>query len=326
MLRFNHIIFAVAICLIAADFLQAQQAVVHTSRDTLRAGDTFELSIVHRFNPDADDVIFPDSASFDDPFEVRRIQRFRQSANRDSLAVSLQFFGTEDTLISGLQILEITDQDTAITSVHPVQIYFRSTLDEEAQLRPLKPIFDFAASLLPWIIGALVLAILIWLIYRYREKIFPPKPEPVEEKQVEIPVFKNPLQEMESEIKKLRKDYEKGSADTKELYSRGTDIIRAYFEEVYQFPALEETSREVIADLEKRSSSPELEGLTKRILTDADMVKFAKFTPDEKSRSAFIDTLLNFRDAARTTDYSRIRMLQARFEKKHQINQNPEDV
>lgn len=67
--------------------------------------------------------------------------------------------------------------------------------------------------------------------------------------------------------------------DKKEYYSRMTDTVRKYLEERFNIFALEKTTREILLELKNADISSEDKTFLKKILSQADMVKFAKFTP-----------------------------------------------
>ncbi len=65
----------------------------------------------------------------------------------------------------------------------------------------------------------------------------------------------------------------------KEYHSEITEIIRKYFEERFNLPALELTTSEATQLLRQRKEAGPVLDITYDFLTNADMVKFAKFEP-----------------------------------------------
>ncbi len=65
----------------------------------------------------------------------------------------------------------------------------------------------------------------------------------------------------------------------KEYHSEITEIIRKYFEERFNLPALELTTTEAIDALSKRKETEKILDITNSFLNNADLVKFAKFKP-----------------------------------------------
>lgn len=68
--------------------------------------------------------------------------------------------------------------------------------------------------------------------------------------------------------------------DSKQYYSDLTDILRRYFERKLKFDALESTSDEILEEIKPHLVEEEFQRL-KSLLYDADLVKFAKLTPQE---------------------------------------------
>lgn len=69
------------------------------------------------------------------------------------------------------------------------------------------------------------------------------------------------------------------SGKVKEYHSEITEIIRRYFEERFNLPALELTTSEAIEMLRQRDGTAPILELVNNFLSNADMVKFAKFVP-----------------------------------------------
>ncbi len=65
----------------------------------------------------------------------------------------------------------------------------------------------------------------------------------------------------------------------KEYHSTITEIIRRYFENRFEMPAMELPTSEVIALLSRKQESEAIINTTHDFLSNADLVKFARFTP-----------------------------------------------
>ena len=68
-----------------------------------------------------------------------------------------------------------------------------------------------------------------------------------------------------------------GNGEYKRYYTLVIDVMRRYLERRYGILAMDETTYEIMSDLEHRGSS--IEGL-EALLQEADLVKFAKYVPD----------------------------------------------
>ncbi len=124
-----------------------------------------------------------------------------------------------------------------------------------------------------WILLVIILVAAAYYFYnRYKKKKL--GMEPVR-KVIKLPAYTialNALHELED--KKL---WQNGKV--KEYHSEITEIIRRYFEERFELPALELTTSEAVEMLKQRKETESILDLTYNFLSNADMVKFAKFVP-----------------------------------------------
>ena len=136
---------------------------------------------------------------------------------------------------------------------------------------------DYTQLIQQYLIGFFFLLLLLTLIYlnkQYKKK----KAALLEE----IPPFDRAL----NELKSLENQLPKAQEEYKLYYSKLTDIVRRYLEEEASIDALESTSDELIEKLELRKDAGTLD-LTletlnnlKRVLQNADLVKFARSAPE----------------------------------------------
>ncbi len=301
---------------------QAQQIHTFVETDSLQVGDQFTLSIVLEGNYVLQN--YPDAGAFQEELEMQNRQRFQVAANRDSIVYTLQFFSLEDITIDRLSF-EL--QDTTLQSSR-VPLFFKTTLTEDdSELRPFKPIFDFTRTFWPWILILLLAAILGYFIYkklkeRAQKDIFVPAPFSVQP-------FVDPLQELEKSVQAIASESPPvNEKEFEQFYIRLGDAIRLYLKRVYEFPALEMTSGEIVRKLQELRASSDLIKKVKKVLYDADMVKFAKFNPASDQVSDAIKTGKDFVETARTIDSERIGYLehlhreeQKEREEKHELQE-----
>ncbi len=136
-----------------------------------------------------------------------------------------------------------------------------------------------------YLVILLLIAALIWLYIRYKNK---PK-EVVVIKEIIPPHVKalkvlNELKQQEAWKKENKKEY----------YSNLTDTVREYLEERFGIQALEKTTREIINDLKYADISVEDKHFLREILKQADLVKFAKFKPDDDDGYNALNKSLEF--------------------------------
>jgi hypothetical protein len=296
----------------------AQQVYTFSDKDTLRVGEVFEYSIVIDNPGAARTAASPDTSYFSDVFELRDVRVFKPAPNRDSLALTIQFFGTADTALSDIPIRYMSDNGTALLRTGSFPVVYLPTAEDadESEFRPLKPIFQFALNWWPWIILALLILLAAYLVYRYIKN----RPKPVVKSPplpVKIPPFVNPIERLEKELTEIKSDNDLYSRDPKGFYFRLGDALRSYFEDLYHIPALELTTRELSRELIAQMVDSHLSQIVIGILREADMVKFAKYIPwpDEAEKSLSAGFL--FLERAKTMDRHKVVKMQHDYNRKY---------
>lgn len=285
---------------------QAQNLSEAVNIDSLKVGDTFDYSIILDRNQEYTQINFPDSTEFGTSIEIRSRKQYSVSSFKDSVSYQLQFFGTADTTIPQLPVYLIQDQDTTILYTNPVPVRFSSVLTaQDSTFRPFKPIFDFAAAWWPYILGLLILLAIAYYLYKYYTE--ERKEEDTREQKTFVPTpFVNPIHELRNTINRLEEMELSGPKDFKIFYIDLGDAIREYYETLYKIPALESTSRELLTMLKKRAIDEDLVADTRAVLQEADMVKFAKFTPTNKQAERALKKAHNFLERAQSVDGPRV--------------------
>lgn len=130
-----------------------------------------------------------------------------------------------------------------------------------------------------WLLIALIILLSIGLIvggyylFRYYKKKKEGKVEDIPE--IKIPPHEIALNQLHQlEEKRL---WQQGMI--KQYHSELTEIIRRYFEDRFNFRALEMTSAEILAVLSYIEESKPIVGIANSFFSNADLVKFAKFQP-----------------------------------------------
>lgn len=289
----------------------AQQVLTFTDKDSLQVGEVFELTFVVEGNFNS--LSYPDIDDFEEDLEVLSRQRFQVAANRDSLVYRIQFFASENITISPKEITLYSDNsDTTITSSR-TPLFFKTILTEgDEEFKPFKPIFDFARSFLIYLIVALGLLIGGYFFYRWYTN---QEPQPTL-KPVSPPApFVNPLRILKESLAQLpdpQSLFEKKQFE--EYYIKLGDAIRLYIKRVYEFPALEMTTREITINLQKELASSTIIKITRSVLNEADMVKFANFKPDSEQAENVFKKAMEFVDTASTADREKIEYMKFKYE------------
>lgn len=304
-----YFLFVFCLVVFSISSVQAQRLKEYTTVDSLHVGDTFDYSITLNRSQDYDEITFPDSSAFGPDFEIRSRKQYKISTYKDSVYYRLQFFGAADTTIPALAVHLIQRQDTTTLYTNPVPVKFKSILAKNDQkLRPLKPIFEFAAAWWPYILGLILLIAAGYYLYQYYLKK-KEEEKPKEPKAFEPVPFVNPIKELQKAIKQLDQMEFSNQEDFKKFYIDLGDAIRQYYETLYNIPALESTSRELLNMLHAGAIDENLITDTRAVLQEADMVKFAKFTPTTDQADRALKKAYNFLERARDVDGARVEHL-----------------
>lgn len=96
-----------------------------------------------------------------------------------------------------------------------------------------------------------------------------------------------------TEIEQLKQERSWLTGDSKEYYTQLTDTLRRYIQERFGFSAMEMTSHEIIQHLKDNGDEQSLSEL-REIFSTADLVKFAKWTPQINENDANLISALNY--------------------------------
>ncbi|MBI3364363.1 MAG: hypothetical protein HY033_05595 [Ignavibacteriae bacterium] len=189
----------------------------------------------------------------------------------------------------------VGDTTKRVVETSPVPIFVRGiAVDTSKEIRDIKAPQSVPmtfADVLPYIVGVVLLAGLVWLFFYIRkkrklgERIIPETPpRPPHEVALEA------LRSLESE-----KLWQRGKV--KEYHSSLTDIIRTYIERRFKVMAMESTSDEILHSLRLSIRSNDVYEKLKEMLLCADLVKFAKYQPDANDHEASLADAFAFVEA-----------------------------
>lgn len=163
--------------------------------------------------------------------------------------------------------------DFVIVSVTTVAV------DTTKPIKPIKAPVSVPYSLnefIPYIIGGLVLlaiiaAVVYYLVFRRKKKetVTAERTKPKEPAHIWA----------KRELEKLDEEKLWQHDEQKKYYSRLSDIIRMYLEYRYNWFAQESTTEEIFKDISSYNLAEEAKEKLHFILSNADLVKFAKQTP-----------------------------------------------
>ncbi|HMN47651.1 MAG TPA: hypothetical protein PKD67_00785 [Ignavibacteriaceae bacterium] len=188
-------------------------------------------------------------------------------------------FDSSQVTIPPIKIEYRTKRDTTLKSILSNPVTFNvhtlkvSMQEEIKDIKPPIRLFNYLYLIYAGIV--LILLIAGYFIYR---KYFKNKPQPIikaeEEKILSHQLALRKLDELERE-----ELWQKGFV--KEYHTRITEIIREYFEKQFNLPALERTTTDSLNLLRRHPQGKKVLDITSQFLNNADLVKFAKYTPLE---------------------------------------------
>lgn len=126
------------------------------------------------------------------------------------------------------------------------------------------------------IVFCIIVGVVLYFIIKNRQK----------KNLTEDDLFRTPLEKASKKLEELDGKRLVMDGNVKAYYSEMTDITREYIEEIFEIPAKESTSSELVQLLnrsikaKKIKLSKEIIADLKRVLQTADLVKFAKGEPD----------------------------------------------
>jgi len=286
--------FVIIILFFALAVLKAQNISVSATTDTTtyKIGDyiKYQIEVKH------DKVISVNMPSVKDSIKVLEyIQTLPSERNETDTQVTERYnfiFSKYDSAmvtIPSITLEYITGRTITkkLIRTNPVTITIR-TLPVNAQ-EDIRDVKDPLKLPLNWLLISviavliLLLAVLLYYLYeRYKKKkalkenILP---------EIRIPPYEIALAHLhELEEKKL---WQNGFI--KQFHSEVTEIVRQYFEERFNFRALEMTSAEILAVLSYMEEGKRIVRTSDNFFSNADLVKFAKFEPMPKVNDEMIN-------------------------------------
>lgn len=169
--------------------------------------------------------------------------------------------------------------DTIRAWTDDVRVPIKRIAADAKDLNPLKE--QWKAPINYWLWGGVALAVLVavaalvWWIRKKRRTV------------VETPAIVLPPEVIAlAELERIAALALPARGDFKQHYTLVTDVVRRYVEARYKVEAMDRTTYELMDALERRRVS--VDGLEK-LLNEADLVKFAKFTPTTESAAVAVN-------------------------------------
>jgi hypothetical protein len=254
---------------------------------------TFTLTLKH---PEGGDFLAPPDSAFA-PFEVIGRTEEKPSPFETRLGYRLAAYHLPAELEIPKLDLRYRDDQGELRSLptRPIAVRVVTSLTPEVEdIHDIKNPVDLEVprnlSLLFWLLGALVAAGVLYLIYRKLRK------EPAAAAAAPwVPPLAPPGEEAEAALRRLaeKKLLEKG--EVSQFYTELSEIVKRYAGRRFEVPYLERTTSEVLSDLRPLSGKKLSEGVLsdlRAILETSDLVKFAKRMPDRSQGESSFELAL----------------------------------
>ena len=287
----------------ASGVLAQTSAEATYSHDSIRIGDQFLLNLNFTHTElETDTIVWPEF----DNYLTNSVEIIKKSPVRKTIVDSTsgltqwnqRFILTSfDVGSNPIPAIDVVVNDS-IFKTQPYQLLV-STVDVDTTkgIYDIKPIFevnytltnqinDWLADNWHWLVIGLLVIIIAFLIYKFINK-------PKEEIVIEAPKVPAHITAL-SVLKALAKSKAWENDDKKGYYSSVTDTVRKYLEERFEILAMEETTIEIIKDLKYSDILSKDKFFLQDILQQADMVKFAKFKPDNKDGEIVLEKSIEF--------------------------------
>ncbi len=263
------------------------------NRDTITIGDpiVFRMRVLR----DVGDVTtFEWDDHFPSPFEIlekRPVQTLTQEGGRiqETTDVVMTIFqvGTFEVPPMGLRYV-LSNGDSGRVASRAIAVTIQSVKSAgETEIRDVKPPVTIAATIPLWawlVLGAFLIGVAVGLWWfrkrKKRPQIVPPAP---------------PIDWM-AELNKIKNMNLIEQQQYKPYYSLLSDILRRCIEAKATVRAVEETTFEIARDLRADGVDHDFVQKVEAFLMQADMVKFAKFTPSVdvmKNALPTVEAILN---------------------------------
>ncbi len=225
------------------------------------------------------------------PFQAVSVSKARTDKGDQAttdFSITLLAFVVGDQKIPDITLVAEGPQGTRKLVVPGPDVKGVSKLQPNEQLADIKgPVSVWVRSyrLLAILAGALILAILAWLVWRSLTR----RERPVAAVPAE-PAYVRALRELAA----IRAEDLPGKGRKKEMYFRMSEIARRYLGERFDFNAVDLTTVELLARLRKVDAKGLDYGAFQRFCDEADLVKFAKLDPSDADCVQALNAAVSF--------------------------------
>ncbi len=288
----QHLLYFILMVVSFETMAQTQPLTTILENGDMLIGDqnkiTFELAAKSGFQPQNVAPVVPDSVQGFELLDKGKWTFVKDTWTRDVIFTAWDS-GAYYTPTFQFAVVQNGKSDTLSADRLPVKVAYPKLKDE--QIAPIKDILrtDFSfEDAIPYLIGFVTLVLLGLIVFLWRDK-WRKKPQPMV---VARQIIVTPYEQARNELMSLRAKQLWQQGEIKPYHTELTHILRDYLEKRYQIPALESTSDELITALRRTDMPDALQFKLRQLLQMADLVKFAKGTPEIAVHEAAYETAM----------------------------------
>lgn len=294
-------------------FGQSGQAEVKAERSSIRIGEQINLELKFNYTAhDSSKIVWPEF----DNYLTNSIEIINKSLIDSSNIVCdstvCPRFKKQNLLITSFEPGNLTipaikfkiDDSSYYSSSIPLLVN-TVTVDTAKGMYDVYPIYeveytfvekatDFSKQYWHWFLIVALLIVIFILYKKYKNRPV----EYVEVPEIIIPAHIKALETLN--LLKSKKAWE--DENHKKYHSDLTDAVRQYLEDRFEIQALEQTTSEIIQDLQRSDISVDDKLFLQKILQQADFVKFAKFKPTADDGLNALNKSFEFVNRTKVTD------------------------
>jgi len=282
MVKILKILFILVLLFITENFAQPVSVLASVDSSDYLIGDyiNYSLEVIADKNVQIISPFIRDSLK--EVEIIRELEPFKsetENGKSTTYLFTLSYYDSGSVTIPPIAVnYKISGDDEAkVLLSNPVTFIVHTLpVEQQAEIKdvkePLTIPLDWKFILLVAFIVLIIFATAVFFYLRYKKK---KSMLPVKKKIIKIPAHVKALTALDN----LDREQLWQKGHVKEYHSNITGIVRNYFEERFNLPALELTTTEQMQQLNRVSSAKKIIDETEQFLKNADLVKFAKFIP-----------------------------------------------
>lgn len=282
----NRQLYISLLCLSSFTFAQTKVEIT-VDTNSVFVGDVIQLDI----NVQSDgEILWPDIETLLTPIEIQELTPIdsgrTSEMNTYRQNMLIQHFDTGEFVLSQIPFVS-SEGDTFYTdsiiniSFLPVVLDTTNAVFDIKEPREVP--FNFSEAK-PFVYGSLVFILVLLLVYYLIQKFSHKKPV-LEEEIVEL--IPCNIEAIDA-LKNLESAGLCDRGEIKSHYVQLTDILRNYFDREYELDTVESTTHEIVSLLKSKKIDALLLKEINELLEEADLVKFAKSSPDGFTNDRFM--------------------------------------